>query len=121
MQSHRPAVEQLSQLMKPRHPRDVALDGRAAGHAISNPFAETAAPTHGLVVQFENARRTIANGAKKERPFAAVRKAAVDNLDLAPETIVSLAENDTDRLRTAGHDASSAQPRYANGRKVILK
>jgi hypothetical protein len=43
MQSHRPAVEQLAQLLEPRHPRDIALDGRAAGYAISNPFAETAA------------------------------------------------------------------------------
>jgi hypothetical protein len=63
MQSHRPAVEQLSQLMKARHPRDVALDGRAAGYAISNPIAKAAAPTHRFLVQLENARRTAANRA----------------------------------------------------------
>lgn len=114
MQSHRPAVEQLSQLMKPRHPRHVALDRRAARYAIPDPMAKTAAPTDGLVVQLENARRTIANRAKKERPFAAVRKAAVHNLDLAPQPVVALAENDLDQPRLAGHDAVGAQPRDAD-------
>lgn len=108
MQSHGPAVEQLSQLMKPRHPRDVALDGRAAGYAISNPFAETAAPTHRLLVQLENACGPLANRADEKGPFAAVGKAAVDNLDLAPETVVALAENNIDRLRIPGHDARGA-------------
>jgi hypothetical protein len=36
MQSYRPAVEQLAQLMKPRHPRDVALDRRAAVRDIQS-------------------------------------------------------------------------------------
>lgn len=121
MQSHRPAVEQLAQLVEPRQPRDVALDGCAARYAISNPIAKAAAPTHGLLVQLENARRTIANRAKKERPFAAVRKAAVHNLDLAPETVLALAENNSDRLRIPGYDARCAQPRNADGRKVVLK
>ena len=115
MQSHRPAVEQLAQLMKPRHPRDVALDLRAAGYAISNPFAETAASAHRLLVKLKNAHRTAANRANEKRPFAAVGKAVVDNLDLAPQPVVSLAENDIDRPRNAGHNARSAQPRDADG------
>jgi hypothetical protein len=96
MQSYRPAVEQLAQLMKPRHPRDVALDRRAAGYAISNPFAETAASTHLLLVQLENACRALANRAQEKRPFAAVGKALVNNLDLTSETVVTLAENNLD-------------------------
>jgi hypothetical protein len=96
MQSHWSVVEQLAQLMQPRHPRDVALDGRAARYAISNPLAETAAPTYRLLVQLENACGALANRAQEKRPFAAVGKAAVDNLDLAPETVVALAEKDID-------------------------
>ena len=90
-------------------------------YAISNPFAETAASTHLLLVQLENACRALANRAQEKRPFAAVGKAAVDNLDLAPEAFVTLAENNIDRLRIAGHDARSAQPRDADGSKVVLK
>jgi hypothetical protein len=40
----------------------------------------------------KNARRTVTNEANEKRPFAAVRKAAVDNLDLAPEAVVALVE-----------------------------
>jgi hypothetical protein len=47
-------------------------------------------------------------GQTKNDPFAAVGKAAVNNLDLAPEALVALAENNIDRLRIAGHDARSA-------------
>jgi hypothetical protein len=56
-------------------------------------------------VKLENARRAIANRAKKKRPFAAVGKAAMDNLDLALETVVALAENNIDPLRIAGHNS----------------
>ena len=109
MQSRRTAaVEQLAQLLEPRHPRGVALDRRAPRYAIPNPVAKTAAPTHRLVVQLENARRTAANRAKKKRPFAAVRKPVVDNLDFAHEAVVTLAENNIHRLRIARHDARSA-------------
>ena len=96
MQSHCAAVEQLAQLMESRHPRNVALDGRAARYAISNPFAETAASTHLLLVQLENACRALANRAQEKRPFAAVGKALVNNLDLTSETVVTLAENNLD-------------------------
>jgi hypothetical protein len=51
MQSRWTAVEQLAQLLETRHPRDVALDRRAARYAIPNPAAKTAAPTHRLVVK----------------------------------------------------------------------
>ena len=111
MQSHRLAVEELAQLLEPRQTRDVALDRRAARYAISNSFAKTAAPTHRLLVQLNNARRTAADRAKENRPFAAVGKAAVDNLDLAPEAVVALAENNIDGLRIASHDARSAAAR----------
>ena len=121
MQSQGRAIEQFAQFPEARHPRDVALDRRAARYAISNPFAKTAAPTHRLLVQLENTRGTIANRAKEKRPFAAVGKAAVDKLDLAPETVVALAENNIDRLRIPGHDARCAEPRDADGRKIILK
>ena len=121
MQSHGPAVEQLAQLMKPRHPRDVALDGRAAGYAIANPFAETAAPTHRLLVQLETACRALANWAQEKRPLAAVGKALVNNLDLTSGTVIAHAENDLDRLRIPGHDARRAQPRDADRRKILLK
>ena len=52
--------------MEARHPGDVALDRRAAGYAISNPLAETAATTHGLLVQLENACGALANRAQKK-------------------------------------------------------
>jgi hypothetical protein len=107
----------LSQLMKPPHPRDVSLDGRAAGYATSNPLAETAAPTHRLVVKLENACGALANRAQEKRPFAAIGKAVVDDRDLASEPVIALAENDLN----IGHDARSAQPRNANESKVILK
>jgi hypothetical protein len=121
MQSRWTTVKLLAQLLEPRQPRNVALDRRAARYAIPNSFAKTAAATHRLLVQLKNARRTVTNGAQEKGPFAAVRKAAVDNLDLAPEAIVSLAENNMNRLRIPGHDARGAQPRDADGRKVILK
>ena len=114
MNCDRRAVEQLAQLLEPRHPRGVALDRRAARYAISNPLAKTAAPTHRLVVKLKNARRATTDRAKKKRPFAAVRKAAMDNLDLAPETLVALAENNIDRLHVFGDDASGAQPQDAD-------
>jgi hypothetical protein len=99
VQSRRAAVEQVAQLLEPRHSRDVALDRWAAWYAISNPFVKTAAPTHRLLVKLENARRTAAIRANEKWPFAAVRKAAVDNLDLAPQPVVALAENDLDQPR----------------------
>jgi hypothetical protein len=94
----------------------VPLDRR-----LSNSFAETAAPTHRLLVQLEKACGALANRAQEKRPFAAVGKAAVDNLDLAPEALVAIAENNMDRLCIAGHDARCAQPRDADGSKVVLK
>ena len=63
----------------------------------------------------------FAGGANIKRPFAAVGKAAVNNLDLAPEAVVALAENDIDRLRITGRDTRRAPPRGANRRKAILK
>ena len=96
MHSRRPAVEQLAQLLEPRHPRDVALNRRAARYAIPNSVAKAAAPTHRLVVQLENAPGTSANRANERRPFAAVGKALVNNLDLTSETVVTLAENNLD-------------------------
>jgi hypothetical protein len=107
--------------MEPRYPGDVPLDWQSARNAISNPLAKTAAPTHRLAVQLENARGMAAGRAKKKWPFAAVGKAAVNNLDLAPGPVVGFAENNLDRLRIAGHGARSAQPRDADGRKVVLK
>ena len=65
-------------------------------YAISNPFAETAASTHLLLVQLENACRALANRAQEKRPFAAVGKALVNNLDLTSKTVVTLAENNLD-------------------------
>jgi hypothetical protein len=59
-------------------------------------------------VQLKNAHSTTANRANEKRPFAAVGKAAVNNLDLAPEALVALAENNIDRLRIAGHEPRSA-------------
>jgi hypothetical protein len=47
-------------------------------------------------VKPKDARKTAANRAQEKRPFAAVGKAVVDNLDLAPETVAALAENDID-------------------------
>jgi hypothetical protein len=45
----------------------------------------------------------------------------VDNLDLPPETVVSLAEKNLDRFRLAGNDARGAYLRDADGSKVVLK
>jgi hypothetical protein len=46
---------------------------------------------------------------------------AGNNLDLAPEAVVALAENNFDRLRIARHDASCARARDAQGSKFVLK
>jgi hypothetical protein len=51
----------------------------------------------------------------------AAAKAAVDNLVLAPETVLALAEDNLDLRRIAAHNTRGAQPRHANGSKVILK
>jgi hypothetical protein len=80
--------------------RSARAAARSAGDpppdAIANPETKAAAPTHRLLVKPKDARKTAANRAQEKRPFAAVGKAVVDNLDLAPETVVALAENDID-------------------------
>ena len=80
---------------------------------------------HELKPRFARAKRRagapFAHGANIKRPFAAVGKAAVNNLDLAPEAVVALAENDIDRLRITGRDTRRAPPRGADRRKAILK
>jgi hypothetical protein len=114
MQSRWPAVEQLAQLLEPRHPRDVALDWRAARAAIASPTSRAAPPTHDCaVVEFQHTRALLALRAGKKAPVAAVRKLAVRDPNFSPQRVVTFAERNDDRFRVPIHDAQGPEPRDA--------